>query len=40
MREARVVSGFIVVMPLCCFAVLPFTPKPQHCNTAIPQHKE
>jgi hypothetical protein len=33
-------SGFIVVLPLCGFAVLPLTSKPQHCNTAIPQNKE
>jgi hypothetical protein len=23
----------IIVLPLCCFAVLPLNPKPQHCDT-------
>jgi hypothetical protein len=31
---------FVAVLPFCCLAVLPLTPKPQHCSTAKLQHKE
>jgi hypothetical protein len=31
---------FVAVLLFCCLAVLPLTPKPQHCSTAKLQHKE